>query len=243
MYLLLSDYIAENHLLSENQWGFQAKKGTVSALLLVSNDLFRILDSGTEVCAVFFDFKKAFDFIPHQKLISVLKCSGINPALHHIICSYLTGRTQSVVVDGACSDSVPVVSGVPQGSVLGPLLFLLYINTIFDVPLSPGSKIIMYADNLLLYRQMNSVSDYDHIQHCVNLLSNWSSENHLTFNPTKCKTMLFSRKRSHVSKSQPLFLGDSQIELVHLYRYLGVTLVSDISWSEQIESICVKARS
>ena len=103
----------------------------ISALLLVSNDLFRILDSGAEVCAVFFDFKKAFDSFPHRNLISVLKCSGINPALLHIICSYLTGRTQSVVVDGACSNSVPVVSGVPQGSVLGPPLLLLYINNYY----------------------------------------------------------------------------------------------------------------
>ena len=89
---------------------------------------------------------------------------------------------------------------------------------------------------------INSVSDYNHIQHCVNLLSNWSSENHLTLNPTKCKTMLFSRKRSHVNKFQPLFLGDSQIELVHSYIYLGVTLVSDLSWSAHIESICVKSK-
>ena len=185
----------------------------------------------------FFDFKKAFDSISHQKLLSVLKQYGINPALLCIIFSYLT----CVVVDGACSKSVPVTSGVPQGSVLGPFLFLLYINNTSDVPLPHGSKIVLYADDLLLYRQINTPMDYEHVQVCLNLLSNWCTSNYLTFNPTKCKTMLFSRKRGP-NIPPTLFLGDRPLELVQSYKYLGVTLVSDLSWSEHIESICIKSK-
>ena len=166
----------------------------------------------------FFDFQKAFDSISHQKLLLVLKQYSFNPVLLRIICSYLTGRSQCVVVDGAGSKSVPVTSGIPQGSVLGLLLFLLYINNIFDVPLPHGSKIVLYADDLLLYRQIDTPMDYEHIQVCLNLLSNWCTSNYLTFNPTKCKTMLFSRKRGP-NIPLTLFLGDRPLELVRSYKY------------------------
>ena len=242
LHLIMTNYIAEKNLLSEKQWGFQARKGTVLPLLHATNDWFHTLDSGAEVCAVFFDFKKAFDSIPHRKLISILRSSGFNPALTRLICSYLTGRLQVVVVDGVSSQSVPVVSGVPQGSVLGPLLFLLYIDDITNIQLPCESNMVLYADDILLYRQISADDDYQHLQHCVNLLSSWCSRNHLTFNSNKCKCMVFSRRHSRAIKFPSLCLGSTPLELVHSYKYLGVTLTSDLSWSEHIQSICVKSK-
>ena len=186
--------------------------------------------------------KKAFDSIPHRKLISILRSSGFNPALTRLICSYLTGRLQVVVVDGVSSQSVPVVSGVPQGSVLGPLLFLLYIDDITNIQLPCESNMVLYADDILLYRQISADDDYQHLQHCVNLLSSWCSRNHLTFNSNKCKCMVFSRRHSRAIKFPSLCLGSTPLELVHSYKYLGVTLTSDLSWSEHIQSICVKSK-
>ena len=140
------------------------------------------------------------------------------------------------------SQSVPVVSGVPQGSVLGPLLFLLYIDDITNIQLPCESNMVLYADDILLYRQISADDDYQHLQHCVNLLSSWCSRNHLTFNSNKCKCMVFSRRHSRAIKFPLLCLGSTPLELVHSYKYLGVTLTSDLSWSEHIQSICVKSK-
>ena len=102
------------------------------------------MDCGIETCAAFFDLKKVFDSVPHRKLISNLKSLQLNPALTKWICSYLSGRYQRRVVEGAISQ---VVSGVQQGSVLGPLLFLLYIDNLSHLPLSRGTKMVLYADD------------------------------------------------------------------------------------------------
>ena len=102
------------------------------------------MDCGIETCAVFFDLKKVFDSVPHRKLISNLKSLQLNPALTKWICSYLSGRYQRRVVEGAISQ---VVSGIQQGSVLGPLLFLLYIDNLSHLPLSRGTKMVLYADD------------------------------------------------------------------------------------------------
>ena len=104
------------------------------------------------------------------------------------------------------------------------------------------SNMVLYADDMLLYRQISADNDYQHLQHCVNLLSSWCSRNHLTFNSNKCKCMVFSRRHSRAIKFPSLCLGSTPLELVHSYKYLGVTLTSDLSWSEHIQSISVKSK-
>ena len=105
------------------------------------------------------------------------------------ISNYLTNRSQSVVLNGEISDPLPVKSGVPQGSVLGPLLFLRYINDVHEVVLSEGSKLILYADDIVLYRTIHTEQDYTALQHNVNSLGVWSLRNHLSFNPAKYKSI------------------------------------------------------
>ena len=118
-------------------------------------------------CCIF-DLTKAFDLVPHRQLIAKLEAIGLNVYLINWIQNYLTHRTQSVVLNGASSQPLPVLSGVPQGSVLGPLLFLLYINDICDAGISNGSKLVLYADDILLYRAVDSPDDYALLQHDVN---------------------------------------------------------------------------
>ena len=150
------------------------------------------MDNGKEICAIFFDLCKAFDSVPHRLLLEKLQASGINEYILRWLFSYLHGRVQSVVLDGKTSTAIPVLSGVPQGSVLGPLLFLIYINDSASEQLNSGTQITMYADDLLLYREINCPEDYLKLQQDVNRIANWVDVNKLTLNSKKCKYMIVS---------------------------------------------------
>ena len=124
----------------------------------VVNDFSKTLNNSGQTDAVLLDFSKAFDKVDHKILLSKLDCMGIQGPLHNWMSSFLQGRTQYVIVDGAFSDPCKVLSGVPQGTVLGPLFFLIYINDIQDY-LSPGTFLRLFADDSLLYRVINTISD------------------------------------------------------------------------------------
>ena len=238
VHCLIIRHLSLTHLL---EWGFRARRSTTLALLSVTNEWMQSLDSGIETCTVFFDFRKAFDSVPHRKLISKLKSIQLNSALIRWICNYLSGRHQRVVVGGEISQSTPVISGVPQGSVLGPLLFLLYIDSLSHLQLSHGTKMVLYADDVLLYKGIQSPHDYNALQNDVNLIYNWSSTNCLAFNPAKCKQMVISRKHIPLPHLH-LQLGNNILERVYTYKYLGVQITSDLSWSDHIHAKCSKAR-
>ena len=113
------------------------------------------------------------------------------------------GRRQKVVVDGESSGTLSVDSGVPQGSVLGPLLFLIYIDDIVNTSLSPGSKISLYADDMMLFKIINSNADYIDLQNDIDGLNYWVTADHLTFSSSKCKYMIISRKKNSIASTCP----------------------------------------
>ena len=143
-----------------------------AALLSVTHDWFQQLENGNEVCCIFFDLKKAFDSVPHSVLLQKLSAIGIDPYIIQWIRNYLTCRSQYVVVDGERSCMLPVVSGVPQGSVLVPLLFLVFINeVVVNDQVSMDSFMSLFAEDIALYRCIKSPIDYWRLQLDISALA------------------------------------------------------------------------
>ena len=124
-----------------------------------------------------------------------------------------------------------IVSGVPQGSILGSLLFLIYIDDIVKVTLSEGSKLVLYANDVLLYRPIRTNKDYSALQHDVEVVSEWANINSMQFNSAKCKFILVSRRRMLLQVHPCMCLNGSPLESVPTFKYLGVLLSSDLTWS------------
>ena len=137
-----------------------------------------------------------------------------------------------------------VLSGVPQGSVLGPLLCLIYIDDLPSVvqSLLSDSNVNLFADDVLLHRVISSLADYASLQLAVSLIEAWSISNFLSFNAGKCKYMIISRKQSPIVPCNPLMLFGSPMERVECYKYLGLLLSTNLSWSAHIGSVCSKAK-
>ena len=156
---LLLKHLSETDPISSSQFGFLKGRSTTGALVSAVNDWHTHLDNGLDVCVIFFDLKKAFDSVPHIGLLNKLANLNLNPYLYRWIENYLYQRTQAVGVDGATSATLPVISGVPQGSVLGPLLFLIYINGLSRIQLSDGT-LILFADDIVIHRPICCTEDF-----------------------------------------------------------------------------------
>ena len=178
IYTLLFDFLATNSPISLHQWGFMPNRSTVSALCTLIHDCLKSLDDGNEICSVYFDLRKAFDTVPHVPLLNKLTNLQLDKHVLTWIQSYLANRSQVVAVGGDQSSSVPVISGVPQGSVLGPLLFLVYINDVTSLMSAP-SKLTLFADDMTLYRTISSPADYIVLQSDITAISTWVAGNHL----------------------------------------------------------------
>ena len=201
MYSQITSHLETHHPLSTSQWGFQSGRSTVNARLETTHNWFQFMDTGKEVGAarletthnwfqfmdtgkevgaVFFDLQKAFDSVPHHALLDKLRDLQLNEFILKWICDYLTQRKQRVVVNGQTSETLPVLSGVPQGSVIGPLLFLIYIDGVMSVPLSQGNQLTVYADDILLYRPITCQGDFIALQEDINILDSWIEANYIS---------------------------------------------------------------
>ena len=217
----LYDFCMSKNLLSNSQFGFRPGFSTESALISVVNSWLSSLDSHKSVCAVFFDLSKAFDSVPHSPLLNTLSSLNLPPHLLHWFHSYLSNRTQQVIVSGSTSCKSNVISGVPQGSILGPLLFILYINDLCSLPFSPSVNLTLYADDILLSHPISSPHCMFSVQSNINLILSWLSSHHLYVNSKKTKYMIITRKPpSFLSSLPPLFLNDVRLDCVSSYKYL-----------------------
>ena len=142
------------------------------------------------------DFVKAFDTVPHELLKSKLHSAGVNKNILNWIDSFLSDRQQCVVVNGTKSTSEAVKSGVPQGTVLGPVLFLLHIN---DITENVSSETLLFADDCVCYREIKDINDCEILQRDINRLGEWAVSNGMRFQPAKCNIMRLSRKRNNIN--------------------------------------------
>ncbi|CAB4036765.1 Hypothetical predicted protein, partial [Paramuricea clavata] len=175
-----------SHLITESQHGFLRQRSCVTQLLSVLHAIGQSLDKNIQTDIVYLDFAKAFDSVDHQILLQKLKSYGVRGQLYKWFADYLNGRCQRVVIDGAASHWAPVTSGVPQGSILGPVLFVLFINDLPDI--LPYEKMAaLYADDTKVYNSIRSIADCEKVQQALTNLECWSRDNNLGFNSSKCK--------------------------------------------------------
>ena len=186
-------HMRDNKLFSPLQYGFIDRRSTTLQLLYVLDEWTEIIDSGGTIDAVYMDFMKAFDKVPHVRLLKKLESYGIGGVLLKWISSFLTGRKQRVRVGSATSEWSAVTSGIPQGSVLGPILFVIYINDLPDA-LKNDSKAVMYADDTKVYRRTDTPNGQQLLQEDLDALYKWSEKWQLRFHPDKCQSQ--AQKRS-----------------------------------------------
>ena len=183
-------YLKNNGILTSKQFGFRPKLSTRTALSHFTDNILQNMDAGSFTGAVFLDLSKAFDTVDHPLLLQKLTNIGLTTSTTQWFRSYLTNRSQITSVGDAHSASTEMPIGVPQGSILGPLLFLIYVNDLPDCHLA--SDIILYADDTVLYYSSKSVSDLEHhINADLGTASEWFSRNLLTLNISKCNFVIF----------------------------------------------------
>ena len=216
--------------ISSCQHGFISGKSCTSNLLEVLDHIGSLLDNGEQIDVVYMDMSKAFDKVSHGRLLHKLREFGCGGTLLQWFSSYLTDRRQRVTVAGVTSDSLPVSSGVPQGSILGPALFLLFVNDLPDA--IESSDVAMFADDTKIYKKIKSLEDATLLQSDINRLHVWSSASGLLFNETKCKTQRITRKLRPVVSTYSL--NNTELASVNAERDLGVWVSNNLNWNKQV---------
>ena len=236
----LMGHLDRHDLLTDYQHGFRKKRSCETQLLLTVDDLSKALKDRKQVDCILLDFAKAFDKVSHKKLIAKLRYNGVDGNTLLWIEDFLKDRTQVVVVDGIESEVAPVTSGVPQGTVLGPALFLVYIN---DLPDGLTGTPRLFADDCLLYRVINSQADTDALQHDLDLLQQWEKTWDMEFAADKCKVLTITLKYKRNTIIKDYEIHNYVLERVDSAEYLGVTLDSKLSFNPHIGKICKNATS
>ena len=232
-------HLEDHEILTDLQHGFRSGRSCETQLITTFHDIASAYNKkGSQIDIAVLDFSKAFDTVPHDGLLSKLKHYGIDDKIWLWISNFLKQRKQHVVVDGIQSDLVTVDSGVPQGTVLGPILLLLHIN---DLPSVISSKVRLFADDCLVYREIKNRQDQIALQKDLNLLENWGSKWGMRFNAAKCNIMRMSRKQTPISTQYEL--SGQVLEEVKDAKYLGVTVSDDLEWTKHINAITTKANS
>ena len=233
-YCHISRHLSANHIISPHQHGFfQHGLSCETQLITVIHEWSSVLNTHGQVDVVFLDFAKAFDSVTHKRLLLKAHYYGIRNKSNTWLRSFLTGRSQRVVVNGSNSTWSPVLSGVPQGTVLGPILFLMFIN---DLPHNIASGIKLFADDCVFYRPINSTEDHLALQRDLDQLDTWASTWQMKFAPTKCFVMSVTLKKSRFKFSYSLC--NVQLDGACYQKYLGVYITCTLSWQMQ----CVEAK-
>ena len=225
-----------NSLIIPEQHGFYKQRSTVTNLFSYVNLILTALGRGSEVHSIYMDFSKAFDKVNHSILIHKLEEYGVSGSLLTWFISYISNRSQQVKIANCLSHMVNVTSGVPQGSILGPLLFLIYVN---DIGYKFESPYRLFADDLKIFRIINSRNDVTTLQRDLGHLEEWCVSNNMLLNEDKCHAINFSRKI--VSCKVKYILNGQILNFVSEVRDLGITLDSKLTFIPHYEKIVCRA--
>ena len=239
----INKHLALDSILADCQHGFRSRRSCETQLVQFVHDIISNLDGAMnwghkQSDLIIMDFAKAFNKVPHRRLLHKLDYYGIRGSTHKWISSWLSGRSQQVVLDGQASDPVPVLSGVPQGSVLGPILFLIFIN---DLPDNIKSSVRLLADDCVLYRNIHSLQDCLILQEDLDSLGLWEDDWQMKFNVAKCHSMRVTRHYSHKQIIHDYTLHQQTLENVQSAKYLGITITENMDWGQHISDISSKA--
>ena len=237
------DFMSEHTLFNSSQHGFRGGHSCLSQLLNHFDRITSELEMGNGVDVIYLDFAKAFDKLDHAVTLNKLKFLGIDGPLGRWIKTFLTKRTQSVVIDGQESSPRPVISGVPQGSVLGPLLFLVLIGDI-DKEVA-AAFLSSFADDTRVGKGISSTADSVKLQSNLNTVYNWSVVNNMLFNSDKFELMRYVNKNSKQTQSETSYVSNdgSAIKEAEHVRDLGVTLSNDATFNQHITERCELVKS
>ena len=236
VYCQIPRHLSVNRISSPHQHGFQRGLSCQTQLITVIYEWALVLDVHGQVDVVFLDFAKVFDSVLHERLLLKADYFGIRNKTNIWLRSFLTGRSQRVVINGSASSWSPVVSGVPQGTVLGAILFLMFIN---DLPTNTTSGIKLFVDDCVLYRPINSVSDHFALQRDLDQLEKWAYTWQMKFAPTKCFVMSVTLKNSPSQFSYSLC--NAQLDGACHQKYLADHITCTWSWQLQCDEAKKKA--
>ena len=223
-------HLENNNLITDSQHGFRSKKSCLTNLLEFSENIAGVLDNGDPIDVIYLDFQKAFDKVPHERLLLKLRAHGVVGKVWEWIKEWLSKRAQRVVVNGVQSDWTEVFSGVPQGSVLGPILFTIFINDLED---DVKSKIFKFADDTKLTGRVGDENQREIIKGDLGILSEWAKDWEMPFNIEKCKVMHMGNSNIETKYE----MGGKELEVVMEEKDLGVIVCDKFKVSKQ----CLKA--
>ena len=226
-------HIIDCDYLSPHQHGFCERRSCMTNLLEALDDITELVDSGIPVDEVFLDFKKAFDKVSHSKLLYKLHQMGFNDNLLLWIESFITDRKQRVKVGKGLSSWPRVTSGVPQGSVLGPLLFLVFIN---DLPMLLETNCKLFADDAKLYGSVSTREEQLKLQDDLRKCEDWAKEWSMDFHPRKCKVLHFGKKNTKFSYK----INGNEVHQCQEEKDLGITITDDLKWDAHIAACIAK---
>ncbi len=238
VYNVMYNFFKSLSLLTTRNFGFKEKDSTINQLIHLCDNIYKGLDSSKDVCLVFLDVSKAFDKVYHPALLHKLECMGISGNLLSLIESYLSDRHLKVVINGISSDSKSINASVPKGSILGPLLFLCYVNDIVsDLETLP----YLFADDTSLFCTIDPKSPqiaFDKVNRDLVKLSNWSKQWRVTFNAAKNVYMIITNRKN--VNYPDLYLHGQVLTKVTTHKHLGMIFSSDMKWGSHIDAILKK---
>ena len=223
-------FLEKNGLINNSQFGFRNKRSCLTNLLDFFNYVYNVYDDCRSVDIIYLDFQKAFDKVPHMRLLTKLKAHGVTGNIHKWIEDWLSKRKQRVVINGISSSWRGVKSGVPQGSVLGPVLFLIYVNDLDD---GLTCKVSKFADDTKIASKVISTLDKEFLQRDLDKLSNWARDWQMKFNIEKCKVMHIGINNDNVK----YLMNGVELLVTNTETDLGVMISDDLKPSNQCSKV------